>query len=411
MVPSIQWRSCCGYVSSIQFVHQLLCVEWILLAFILDICTQFGTSSPVLVPGCSSSSPCCALQDESPVGAAWLNHEWFLEHLSLGQIRGMLRSRGLSAQGDKATCTSRLLNHDEVKRALPQIAATLGLMGTILHLRLVIIGRLPDENYASGGQRTARASSSETSDPPLYSLSRIGSLTPARAAEPATNKNKRPEGNMAAASSQPAGKKAKHASSQSTSHQAPAPATNAAVASGVGYGSGADGSYSDMVHSLSSIMETAWSEMPGFMGGMPGMMGGQLASMLPLPTSMLPPPPDMLPPGVPVPAPTAGQPQHAPAMTKSAVASGVGYGGAKHGATSHDLYKRYKECKKQKQQQQQGQQQQEQKRHQIRQQQEQGQKEKALCLRAILRLLNASCTNPVTVRLNYSINAIVPAHT
>lgn len=323
----------------------------------------------------------CCLQDAAPpMGAAWLHHDWFLAELSLGQIRGMLRSRGLSAQGDKATCIGRLLEHWGVKRALPQIATAVALMGTIVHLRLLLLDRLPEDSYATGSNRAARAaaSTSGASDRILYSLSRIGSSAPTPAAATATtavNENKRPLGNEATGSSSPASKKAKHASTKSSSKPAADSATKAAIASGVGYGSGkpSDGGISSMMeamHSLSSMVDNVWSAM-----SLPGMMG-----LSDTPPGMLGPPPGMLP--FP-PSRPATQPHNGASSTKAAVASGKGYAGSSH---SH-CYKQYKKQYQQQQQKQQS----------VRQRQEKVQKEKAACVRALLSLLRSSCTNPVMV--------------
>ena len=265
----------------------------------------------------------------------------------------MLRSRGLSAQGEKAACIKRLLDSTDVKRAMPQIAAALGLMGCIIHLRLVILDRLPEEHYVTLRQQTCPASTSGEMQKPLYDLSRIGSSTPAAA--PAANENKRPERNTDPASTQPAGKRTKHGGS--------VPATKAAVATGVGYGSDSCPGYSYPMEGFSSAIGAAMAAMSGMLGGVPASM----------------PPPPM----------PHSHPRGAAALTKSAVASGVGYGGHVHpGYKSHKSSKQHRQHAKKQQS--------------IKEQQENVRNEKAACVHAILRLLRASCPNPVMVRYCFS---------
>ena len=174
-------------------------------------------------------------------------------------------------------------------------------------------------------------------------------------AAPAVNGNKRSEPNTDTAASQRASKMAKQGAGHGPSHAASAPATNAAVATGVGYGD-----------------ETSASGMRLFTMLMNNMLGN-------------------------MPMPHSGA-QNPSAATKSAVASGVGYGGGHRNPYAHTnqsyLHRKWHAKEQQMQQ--------DKKQQSVKQQQGIIQNEKAACVHAILRLLRASYINPITVCVTMS---------
>lgn len=293
------------------------------------------------------------MQGQAQVGASWLQDGWLLSGQSLTQIRASLRRIGLAANGDRETCIKRLLDNAAVKQALHQLAPAIGLMGVIMHLRLLVLGRLPDENNATRSASDVTDSkarrSNEGAERPLYALERVGSSKPA--AGNAADGKKRSAGSKERASAQPPTKKKKHGY---TENRSAATATQAAVAKGVGYG--------DM--NPSDYLPPA---LPTLNPGLPGLSA--LANLGDLLGMGLP--------GMCLPGMGWGGGNNMPQMP-----------GSSHRRTAQEQHQKQKQERVKKQR--------------------ESQKEKAACIHAILHLLKASCTNPVMVRLQPCLCIVLP---
>ena len=91
------------------------------------------------------------MQNEASLACVpWLEAGWYLEQLERTELRGIIHARQLRSCGDRQDSIARLRKDQHMQRPLQQTALALGVMGTILHLRLLILGRLPAQALATG---------------------------------------------------------------------------------------------------------------------------------------------------------------------------------------------------------------------------------------------------------------------